>query len=49
MDENIKIDEAIDYVRYLVKELDPEKAYKFHDLRSALFSVIGYLTLLKVR
>lgn len=47
MDENEKINEAIDYVRWMLKELDPDDMYSFKEIRQNLLSIIGYLVRLK--
>lgn len=47
MDENEKINEAIDYVRWMLKELDPDDMCNFKEMRQKLLSVIGYLVRLK--
>lgn len=47
MDENEKINEAIDYIRWMIKELDPDDMYNFKELRQNLLSIIGYLVMLK--
>lgn len=41
-----KINDAIDYVRWMLKELDPEDMYDFKELRRELLSIIGYLVML---
>lgn len=48
MDEYEKIDEAIDYVRWMLKELDPDDMYSFKEMRQKLLSIIGYLVMLKI-
>lgn len=47
MNEYNKIDEAIDYIRWMIKELDPDDMYDFKELRNELLSIIGYLVMLK--
>ena len=47
MDEYEKINETIDYIRWMIKELDPDDIYNFKELRQNLLSVIGYLVMLK--
>jgi hypothetical protein len=49
MDSNEKIDEAIEYVKWLLQKKDPEGMFSFLELRSELLSIIGYLTLLKTK
>lgn len=49
MDSNEKIDEAIEYVKWLLNEKDPESMFSFLELRNELLSIIGYLTLLKTK
>ena len=48
MDECGKIDEAIDYVRWILKELDPDDLYNFKEVRQKLLSILGYLVMLKI-
>ena len=48
MDEHEKINEAIDYVQWLLKELNPDDMYNFKELRQKLLSIIGYLVMLKI-
>ena len=40
MDEYKKIDEAIDYIRWMLKELNPDDMYDFKELRKELLSII---------
>lgn len=47
MDENIKIDEAIEYAKQTLKNLDPDDMYNYEEVRKKIFEMIGYLTLLK--
>ena len=47
MDEYEKINEAIEYIRWMIKELDPDDMYNFKELRQNLLSIIGYLVMLK--
>ena len=49
MEDNRKIDEAIDYVTWLLKDSDPDEMYNFEEYRGKLLSIIGYLTLLKTQ
>lgn len=47
MDKNEKIDEAIEYAKQTLKNLDPDDMYNYEDVRNKIFEMIGYLTLLK--
>ena len=49
MEENEKIDEAVDYVKWMLNELDPDEMYNFTATRQKLLAIIGYLTILKTR
>lgn len=49
MDTNEKIDEAIDYIRWLINNSDPDSFYSFVEHRNVLLSIIGELTLLKTK
>jgi len=47
MDENQKIDEAIDYAEWMLKNLDPDDMYNFAEVRKMILEIIGFLTTLK--
>lgn len=47
MDENQKIDEAIDYAKWMLKNLDPDDMYNFDEVKRKILEMIGYLTMLK--
>jgi len=45
--ENEKLDEAIDYAKWMLKDLDPDDMYNFSEVRQIILGMIGYLILLK--
>lgn len=47
MTENEKLDEAIDYAKWMLKNLDPDDMYNFAEVRKKILEMIGYLTILK--
>ena len=47
MDENEKIDEAIEYAKQMLENLDPDDKYDYEEVRKKIFEMIGFLTLLK--
>ena len=49
MSENEKIDEAIEYAVWMLKNLDPDDMYNFDEVKRKILEMIGYLTTLKAR
>lgn len=49
MSENEKIDEAIDYAIWTLKNIDPDDMYNFDEVKKKILEMIGYLTTLKAR
>ena len=49
MSENEKIDEAIEYAIWMLKNLDPDDMYNFDEVKRKILEMIGYLTTLKAR
>lgn len=47
MSENEKIDEAIDYAKWMLKSLDPDDMYNFAEVRRLMLEMIGCLATLK--
>lgn len=47
MDKNTKIDEAIEYAKWVLENLDPDDMYNYEDVRNKILGMIGFLTLLK--
>ncbi len=47
MNENEKIDEAIEYAKWMLKSLDPDDMYNFAEVRKLILEMVGYLALLK--
>lgn len=47
MNENGKLDDAIDYAKWMLKNLDPDDTYNFEEMRRKILEIIGYLTMLK--
>lgn len=47
MDAHQMINEAIDYAKWMLKNLDPDDMYNFTEVRSKILEIIGYLTTLK--
>lgn len=45
---NEKIDEAIEYAKWMLKSLDPDDVYNFEEVRRMMLEMIGYLTTLKI-
>ena len=45
---NEKIDEAIEYAKWMLKNLDPDDVYNFEEVRRMMLEMIGYLTTLKI-
>ena len=47
MDENERLDSAIEYAMWMISNLDPNDMYNYKEMRQKILEIIGYLTVLK--
>jgi len=47
MNENEKLNEVLDYAKWMLENLDPDDMYNFCEVRKKILELIGYITIIK--